>query len=293
MVARRGRRSSVSASWDRYRGGAHGTLQELADIRREIDRLEHLFLQKLAVYDRNLEAHADGYVNSAVVIRPRCRMTPGAARGHVDMARKLEALPLTSAALAAGDISRHHAAVIAKAYTPEPATAIAGLEATFVAGAKRTQPHDLAAAVQYATDAIDGDGGASRDQHERALRRLHLSTSLEGVGMLDGRLDSESTEIVSTVLDAEMERDLRREDPRTRAQRRADALVHICREALNTGTLGTRRRLPHLTVVIDLERLDDRLPAVHDARGQAAHVGRLSQATLDRLTCDSRSAASS
>ena len=39
-------------------------------------------------------------------------------------------------------------------------------------------------------------------------RRLHLSPTLGGMGVLDGALDAEGTEIVATALDAEMERDL-------------------------------------------------------------------------------------
>ncbi len=78
-----------------------------------------------------------------------------------------------------------------------------------------------------------------------------------------------------TALDAEMERDFQRNDPRTGPRRRADALANICLRALDTAGLGsTRRARPHMMVVADLERLDGNLDSVHDARAEAVHHSR-------------------
>jgi hypothetical protein len=115
----------------------------------------------------------------------------------VHLARKLEHLPHTSRAFAAGDISRAHAATIAYGYTPERA-------------------------------AVPRDG-------------------------------------------------------RTPTQRRADALVNICRRALDTGTVGGSRRVrPRVIIVVDLEHLGSRAPAlvadlsrvITDGRSEILDVGR-------------------
>ena len=84
-----------------------------------------------------------------------------------------------------------------------------------------------------------------------------------------------------------MERDRGPNETRDAAQRRADAFVNICRRALDNGELGSTRNVrPHLTVVNDLERLDGTAELISDARIEAAHMGRLSKATLDRIACD-------
>ena len=77
-------------------------------------------------------------------------------------------------------------------------------------------------------------------------------------------------------------------DERTPTQRRADALVRLCRLALDRGEVGGSRNVkPHLTLVGDLETLAGSSPElVRDVRAEAAHVGRLSQATLERIACD-------
>jgi hypothetical protein len=253
-------------------GSTNTTLEELAELRREIARLESVFLTGLADYDRSYQYHADGFINAAVALRLTCKMSAGEARSHLELARKLQSLPLTAEALAEGTISRHHAAIIAKAYTRDRAPALAALEDTFVTGAKRMQPRQLKAAVQYACDAIDA--------HERSLRRLHLSPSLDGAGVLDGRLDPESTEIVRTALDAEMERDRITDDPRTPSQRRHDALVAICRRTLDAGELGTTRNVrPHISVVAHIQEYGS-------IDAMTAYGLRVSEAMLERLLCD-------
>jgi hypothetical protein len=192
----------------------------------------------------------------------------------------LRFLPLVSQALSEGSISRQHATIIAKAYTSARAAALAELEETFVAAAQRMPPRQLSAAVQYAVDAIDGDAGSDRDSRERFRQRLHLSRTLDGLGMLDGRLDPESTEIVRTALDAEMKRDRVAGDLRTPGRRRADALVAICRRALKNAELGSSRSVrPHISVVAHIAE-DGTIDAM------TAYSLRVSEAMLERLMCD-------
>jgi hypothetical protein len=109
--------------------------------------------------------------------------------------------------------------------------------------------------------------------------------------VLTGDLDAESTEIVATALDAEIEalRNADRTDRRPVPERRADALVSLCRQylAARDDGPGPRRGRTHVGVIADIGALtgitDDLLAAL---RIEAAHVGQLSRATLERLTCD-------
>src|SRR5207237_382239 len=76
-------------------------------------------------------------------------------------------------------------------------------------------------------------------------------------------------------------------DPRTAAQRRFDALTNLLRRSLDRGEVGeTRNVRPHVTVVVDLDELPG-APAelASRVRAERRRDGRLSAATLERLTC--------
>jgi 5-methylcytosine-specific restriction protein A len=263
------------------------TLAQLVARRRELDALEAEWLGMVATYDRSGQAQVDGYLGAAAALRDACLLDSSTAAAHVKRARKLEQLPATTRAFADGAISRRHAQVIANAFTPEREAALSEVEPILAQTAKHVVPKELLRVVRYTTDALDGDDGAAADAAEHASRALHISTTLGGIAVLDGRLAADQAEIVMTAIDEEIDRARNVNETRNPAQRRADALVSICRRSLDNGELGgSRKARPHLTVVVDLERLDGTADLISDARIEAAHVGRLSKATLDRIACD-------
>ena len=183
------------------------TLAQLAARRRELDAFEAEWLAMVASYDRSGQAHIDGYLGAAAALRDACHLDPGVAGGHVKLARKLEALPVTMAAFGDGEISRRHAQVIANAYAHERAAAVAEVEPILVQSAKHLPAKELHRVVRYATDALDGDDGASADAADHAQRALHISKTIGGLALLDGRLAADQAETVLTAINAEMERD--------------------------------------------------------------------------------------
>jgi hypothetical protein len=264
-------------------------LDGLARDRRELDQLEAEWLFRVGEYDRSHEWQTDGYLTCAAALREKCRLTHGAASAAVRLARRLETLPCTLAVFSAGRMSRQHAQVIAGAFTPERADQLEGMDEIFATAAKRLNPAELANLVKVAVDAVDGDGGAGNDRDEYAKNRFHASP-LAGRVRMDGSLDKESGEIVMTALDA-MQAKLKRDgDTRARSAKQADALVEICRQSLahdHTRPSKRRRGLPHLSAVVDLKVFEtDHPEVVADIRADAEHVGRLSRATLERLSCD-------
>ena len=98
-------------------------------------------------------------------------------RSHVQLARKLEHLPVVAEAFGLGEISRSHAAVIAEAYTPERAAEISNVEPQLVAAAHDHTPSELGGLVRFVTDAIDGDGGAESDEAQHARRGYFMSST--------------------------------------------------------------------------------------------------------------------
>jgi 5-methylcytosine-specific restriction endonuclease McrA len=264
-------------------------LDGLARDRRELDRLEAEWLFRVGEYDRSKEWQADGFLSAAAALRSKCRLTHGYAAATVRLARRLEVLPATLAAFEAGKISRQHAQVIADAFTPDRAEALAGLEEIFATAARRLNPKDLAGVVKVAVDAIDGDDGAGDDADQAAKNRLHASL-VGGRVRLDGTLDKESGELVMAALDAMQAKLKRDDDSRHRSAKQADAFVEICRQSLahdHTKVSKRRRGLPHLSVIADLQAFEpDHPDLIADVRREAEHVGPLSRSTLERLACD-------
>jgi hypothetical protein len=262
---------------------------EVTDVCRAAEQMEFLKLRTLREYERNEQWRADGYLSAAAGLRATCNMSHGTASGALKLAQRLVDLPETSAAFAAGDISRHHAAAIADACTVERLDAFREVEPQLVEFARRVKPKDLRAVVRRLADSLDGDGGAAGDEALFARRRVHASVTIDGIVMLDALLDPEGGEIYLTATNAEMERDSQVGDTRTPAMRRADALVNICRRSLDAGEIaGTGAVRPHVTVVVDVAELEARggRQLVAQARADAANVGQLSTATLRRITCD-------
>jgi hypothetical protein len=103
----------------------------------------------------------------------------------------------------------------------------------------------------------DPDGALADAGKAFQRRRLHVSATWQGMVRLDGDLDPESGTVVITALGSLAEPEaLDPEDRRTPAQRRADALVEICRRHLDSADrprVGGER--PHLTITISADQL--------------------------------------
>ena len=157
------------------------SLEEIAEEQRDLEARMAAWLKKVAAYDRSGDWAADGFLNTASALRAVCRIDQGVARGHVELARKLGDLPQVAAAFERGEISARHAVVVANAYTPERAGAISDVETELVNVARQHLPKQLGGVVRYLIDAIDGDGGAVSDDALFERRRLHLSSTLDGM----------------------------------------------------------------------------------------------------------------
>jgi hypothetical protein len=264
------------------------SLSGIAEEHRDLEARTAAWLKKVAAYDRSGDWTADGYVTPASALRHTGHMDQGIARKHIELARKLEELPVVADAFGRGEISARHAVVVANAHTPERAEHIANVEPQLVAAAREHTPNELGGVVRYLIDAIDGDGGAASDETLFERRRHHLSATLDGMVTYDGICDPETGAIHRKAINAEMDRDRVDHDPRTPAQRRFDALTNLLRRSLDRGELGESRNVrPHITIVVDLDELPGSTPdLVTTVRTERRHNGHLSRATLERLTCD-------
>jgi Domain of unknown function (DUF222) len=112
-------------------------------------------------------------------------------------------------------------------------------------------------------------------------RSLHLSRILDGRRDLSGSFDPEGGAVIATALRTAETPNVAGEPARSPAQRRADALVDICRRFLDhqQARRGGRHR-PHLNIITTLPDLQ------HHGHGQLVDGTPLDPATLSRLVCD-------
>jgi hypothetical protein len=221
--------------------------EDMVELRRTMDRLEFQFSRRLRLFSKRRGYVTLGFVSLISWLRRACRLMPGAAMQHSEVARNLPSLPHTSTALASGDIGFHHAAVIAHSVTEVGAEAVAAEESRLVRAAHNLDPKYLSYLTRRLRYSIDPDGTLAHSNDQYDYRYVHLSQTLDGVFYLDGRLDAEGGATLRTALNA---LESNRLDERSGAMRRADALLEVARKQLDAGTLPeVAGQKPHLSVI--------------------------------------------
>ena len=150
------------------------------------ERLEYQRLRAVAAFDRSGAWLDVGCLSAASYLRHRGRMTHGNAAASVSLARRLEALPETVHAFAAGEIDRHHARAWPMPARRETRAAIHEVEAPLMEVARRVDAREFRSMLSTFTDALDGDGGAAAAEARHERRRLHVSDLLDGMVAIDG-----------------------------------------------------------------------------------------------------------
>ena len=197
-----------------------------------------------------------GYRSLTSLLIDRLGVSAGLARGMIRTAVALTEMPHSRAALEAGDLDLPRIRLLVTARGAN-SHLFADHEQTLVEAVGGLSMADAHCAVEYwrqqaSLEAAEDDDDAQRDQ-----RRLHVSV-MAGMVHIDGLLDTVSGQVVMTALDSLTDPgNLDPSNDRTPAQRRADALVDLCRDHLNHGELptqGTER--PHVMVHLSIDALE-------------------------------------
>jgi Domain of unknown function (DUF222) len=242
--------------------------------------------------DRREAYRRDGAVSMKGWLRGSCRMSPDLATSTVSTGRRLEQLPQTAAAFAAGEISAAHARVITRAMTPGrlAKAADAGIDLTDTDAimtelARVAAPNETAHGVARWVAGVDPDG--TLDDAADTRRRFTMAAGLDGRVHLRGDLDAVGGEYLHTALGALMNSDRPAGDTRSHAERQADALVALARGALDGGSLpSVRGEPPHVRVTIDWFALCATRGAAGVAGGSLGWAGPINPETARRLACD-------
>jgi Domain of unknown function (DUF222)/HNH endonuclease len=254
-------------------------IQELEHVSRAIDAER---ARRIAEADRRRTYASDGYLSMSAWLRGHLGLSGRVACEHVRVARALESMPGTRAALGEGAISTSAVSLLVTARAADP-VAYERSERLLVDLARRLAPRDLARAIEH-WRALADTGSEEADRRRFERRGVYVSPTLDGMVRIDGELDPETGRSVLTALSSMQDVWMRSgmADARTPAKRRADALGEICRRYLDdperASVAGER---PHLVVTMDLDSLQGRGGDRCELDGT-----RVAPETARRLACD-------
>jgi len=257
-------------------------------LRALAERAQALYLARLARFDSTGAAAADGAGASWAWLRDHGRALPAEARAEVWLARRLHtdaerAMPGTEAALGAGRLSVGQARLIAQGLSRLPAGRASEMEPTLAEQAAVLGPAATARICQHVIAIGEDEEGAGRAERERAARHLHLRP-VGGMLHLDGLLPPGQAAPLQIALQAYSQPAPAEPDgtpdPRSAAQRRADALCEIGRHALDVGAPSVGGLRPHVQLLIHLD------PDATVNRAEEARTGPVRGADWERDSCD-------
>jgi Domain of unknown function (DUF222)/HNH endonuclease len=257
--------------------------EDFSELHRAIEQLELERLRRLAEIDRRRLYERDGHLSAASWLARAHRLGWGAAREQVKTARALEEMAKTRKALEDDEVSLSAAKVLIGARDAEP-EAFARSESELVEAARVHSVSELQKVCAFWRQRAERERFLDPEERLRERRFLHASVTFGGMVRVDGDLDPETGETLLTALGAVLDAEGRgreKDDRRSPAQRRVDALGEVCRQWLDRAdrpSVGGER--PHMTVTVSAETL------AGDAVAEFDRSGPIPEPVTRRLACD-------
>ncbi len=212
-------------------------------------------------------------LSTEAFLQVRLRLSPGEAKARVRLAQELvesvsisgeivePELPATAAAAAEGVLSVEHIQAIGQAMKQLPPAVApndrAAAEKFLAEQSREMDPRRVRVLARRLHAVLDPDGTLDEDKPDR--RELVFRRDVSGMDYIRGRLDSEASATVQAALGAFAQPQPAQDgqpDTRSRSRRSADALVELCRRAVDDGGLpAVGGEKPHVTVTIALDDL--------------------------------------
>ena len=242
------------------------------------DRLEARIAEATGAFEANGFWAGDASSSMVAWLRAHARMTKRSAQRLRTLGVRLRSLPMCAQAYADGRLSGGQIeAIVARLddeltriFAAEEAEIVPFLIGLNVPGVSRAMGHWVALNRPDSPEPTEPE------------RNLHLSQTLEDRWILDGSLDAEGGSVVATALRLATPSPDMTDVLRSASQRRADALVDVCRFFLDQQNInnGGRHR-PHVNVVVEWKDLEA------GRGGQVVDGPWIDGPTVSRLFCDS------
>ena len=248
-----------------------GLSLRLGVLGRAESRLAAMKAQVLAEVGRR---HSKG--DAQRLVRNELQASKREAKRDVETADRLAELPVTSEALASGEIPLGHARLIALV------SGEGTIDEALLVEAANTQPFDEFARTvkRHQQDQADDDGQSLLDRQRKNRKARIFESPESGMFVLTGEFDQITGARIATVLTAKERQLWHREDPNKRAtpqQRMADALAElICEPAGNGKSAGT-----DLLVIADFDVIQQQLDNPRLADGSPIPVVELHRLALE------------
>jgi hypothetical protein len=195
-------------------------------VQRLRNQLGVVVADALAEWDAQLVWAVDGSRSAAARLARDTHTSVKTAKRELCRARELRDLPVTRAAVVAGDLSLEHVDLLGRANTPQRADLFAEHEALLVDQCTRLRFGEATRLVDYWCQRADAALGIEPDCRRAEKAHLSVSATLDGMVAIDGLLDPIGGSIFMQEL-RRLEHDLYLADKqtgtaRTATQRRAD-----------------------------------------------------------------------
>src|SRR5215213_5702326 len=268
-----------------------GRLDRVARLVAERNRID----AQLAAAVRDCEVHQsaehDGLKSMKSWLRSHTRLSGAAITGLIKQGRAVALLPRVEAAFIAGALTADQVDTIAVIASPENLDRAAAQDVDLAVVERAlvdlatTEPYrTLQVAVGTYLARLDADGREPDPTEDRSLVLVQHPDGAVTGGLT---LDQHGGETVMTAVEAFAAKSRCAGDPRSRAQRHADALVQICANALATGDAPRLRTVPaQLLVMIDEKDLVDPRPC--PGAGSTGTGALISATRARRIACDSQ-----
>jgi len=290
---------------------------DLIELRALADRVDDLYLERLAAFDSSGEYAVDGSVSTAAWLRRHLGTAPVRAKSDVMTAKALHnsgdhSAPATATALREGKLTMESARVVVRALATMPVDRVAEAESALLDAAARLDSAGLAIVASRLRHLLSPEDALARHEYARSQRELTMTTTFEGMWWLQGLLTPEDGATLKGVLDSmsapgspttatttatetgaeagggDGAGDGATLDDRTPGQRRADALGELARWAACAGAPPVQGGIrPHLVVRVDIDDLMRRTGVASVGWADSAGRGSAVPGWLARMTaCD-------
>ncbi len=247
-----------------------------------IDPMEAVFAEGVRRFHESGEYAADGSIGIVAWLRSNCKLSGGAAAERLAISRQLEHLPETQKAFADGDVGYQHVAVLDRTAEHVGVGAVRKQEAQLLRAAVTTDPGQFAGVAKNFEHRVDAGAVLAEANRAHERRYLHIGEPLDGTVRIDGLVDTEAGAIIRNAVGAFMLPS--RDDRRTAGQRRADALVDVCRSGPRRKTEDGAGPRPQLVIRASVETLTRTAGA---PAGELEGGGAIPAETVRRHACDS------